>query len=145
MNEKENNSGGFYISNSKFINNTSEYGTFLNVPFLNKNTGTGIEIHTSEFTNNTASKFGGIIYSLGEYNNYHMKLVNNQYNNNNAKLGNIIYSYSLNSLPDIVSDNINKDDIVTLPSYFEVDKNSYEDDEITILSGESIPDGITCM
>jgi len=33
-------------------------------------------------------------------------------------------------------------DVATLPTYFEIDKNSIN--KISILSGENIPEGVTC-
>jgi len=132
------------ISSSIFINNTSEYGTIFNVPFINDKSAYGIMVNNCQFTNNTASKYGGVIYSLGEFNNKHVNFYNCNFYDNHAKLGNVLYSYSSMSSPIMNNCNLNSNDIVTLPTYFEVDEYSYEGDEISILSGENIPEGITC-
>jgi len=117
---------------------------------MNKIHTTSISGFTStycEYTNNTASKYGGVVYSLGEYNGLHSALTNCTFDNNHAKLGNIVYGYSKDSIPDISNiqeiNSIDKNNIVTLPTYFEIDLNT--NDKISILSGETIPEGIACI
>jgi len=99
-----------------------------------------------EYINNTASKYGGVIYSLGENNRIHTEFNNCIFNNNHAKLGDIVYSYSINSIPVLKSNDkeisFDTNDIITLPTYFELDPNTI--DKVSILSGENIPEGITC-
>ena len=139
MDERIKECGILTIKNTNFMNNTSENGTILNVPFLNSETGSSINFNSCYFSNNTASNFGGVINSMGEYNNKHMKFTNNQYSDNHAKLGNIIYGYSKNSFPSI--GNINKSDKTSLPSTFKLDNTTYS--SISILSGQNIPGNIT--
>jgi len=144
LNEDKNTSGGFGITNSKFINNTSEYGTIFNIYKTNYSTASGFTVNGCEFTNNTASKFGGVIYSLGKYNILHTEFQNCTFNNNHAKLGDVVYGYSINSMPLISNiKELSSTDVATLPTYFEIDNNSI--DKISILSGENIPEGITCF
>ena len=101
VNEDEGIAGGIIINSSNFLNNTSEYGTVFNVKKLNLETGTSIKVNSGVFINNTASKFGGVIYSLGKYNNYHVELNTCKFNNNQAKLGGVVYGYSISSFPKI--------------------------------------------
>jgi len=63
------------------------------------------------------------------------------FNNNHAEFGNIIYTYSKNSLPQMDID-LNSTDISTNPAYFKMDGNETLIENISILSGESIPEGI---
>lgn len=142
MNAKENVFGGCYIRHSNFVNNTSECGTILNLNYLNPATSVlkYIYMTNSTFTNNTASKFGGVIYSLGQYNNDRISIVDCTFNNNHAESGNIIYAHSKKNLSFIVNKNSN--DVSTIPEYFKKVGNKGEG--ISILSGESIPEGIKC-
>jgi len=77
---------------------------------------------------------------MGEFNYRRMNFTNCHFNNNHAKFGNIIYNLSKDLLPNLGISNLN--DISTIPSYFEKDINSNSIDDISILSGESIPEGI---
>jgi len=129
--------GGYTINYVNFENNTSESGTIFNFPYLSPGSA-NIGIYYSTFTNNTASKFGGVIFS-GENGN-RMVFSNCIFNNNHAKYGNIVYAHSKNEIPTI--GDIQKTEISTIPTYFEMNGNVIE--EISILSGESIPEGIMC-
>ena len=133
--------GGHIFNDSNFKNNTSECGTFLNISHLPLDKKEKIlNIQNSIFTNNTASKFGGVIYSIGE--NTHERIIFNncEFDNNHAQFGNIIYAQSKDSLPSVGS--LNSNDVSTIPAYFEKYGNKTE--RISILSGESIPEGIMC-
>ena len=143
-NDNEFSNGYFNALNVEFVNNTSEYGTFLNIPYIIESTANFIIIDSSKFINNTASKFGGVIYSLGPYNSKHLYISNCEFYNNNAKLGKNIYSYSTYSSATMQNSYINIEDIVSLPTKFEIDTDSLEEDKVSILSGEKIPEGISC-
>ncbi len=134
--------GIFKISYSKFENNTSESGTIFNIPYTSFYEYTNIGVNEVVFTNNTASKFGGVIYSIGEYNAKRMSFLDCSYNNNHAQFGNIIYGHTKKTLPKIGHYSEKNGDVSTIPSYFEMCGNVV--DEISILSGESIPEGIMC-
>jgi len=141
MNEKEKQSGGYTVWYTNFENNTSEYGTIFNVPYLSHGKDKYIQVYNSSFINNTASKFGGVIYSLGEYSGMRMNFTYCYFENNHAKYGNIVYAYSKERAPEI--ENLNSMDISVIPSHFQMDEKGVE--KISILSGESIPKDIMCM
>jgi len=140
MNAKESYYGTCIFRNSKFVNNTSERGTIINLNYLNPGNIQYIQIFNSIFINNSASKFGGVIYSLGEYNFNHTLFSNCTFNNNHAESGNIIYAHSKYSLPSIGI--IKSTDISTIPEYFKKDGDGDEEVKISILSGERIPEGL---
>ena len=142
MNEKNNEGGIYQITHSNFENNTSESGTIINIPYTSLNYVVYFQVYDCIFINNTASKFGGVIYSVGENNYKRINITECAYINNHAEFGNIIYAYSNDTLPNIGSYIENMDDVSTIPAYFEKYGNIVED--ITILSGESIPEGIMC-
>jgi len=140
-NELMNYENGLYtVSDSKFENNTSECGTIFNFPYLSSGRDKFIKVNDTKFINNTASKFGGVIYSVGENNVGSISFTNCYYYNNNAKFGNIIYTLSKDTLPDIGY--LNSTDVATIPAYFKMYGNVVN--EISILSGENIPEGIKC-
>ena len=139
MNARETLFGTCIFRNSKFVNNSSECGTFININYLNPNNDIKyIQVTDSIYTNNTDSKFGGIIYTLGEYNYMHTLFPNCTFNNNHAESGNIIYAHSKYTLPSLGI--IKSTDISTIPKYFRKDGN--EGENISILSGERILKGI---
>lgn len=136
--------GCLIVSDSKFENNTSEFGTIFNYPINTFGICIYADTHTryttvsnSTFINNTASKFGGVIYIMG---NNNVTFTDCHFYNNNAKYGNIIYSNSKETLLKI--DNLNSTDIATIPAHFEMCGKKVE--KISILSGERIPEGIMC-
>ncbi len=131
-------SGCFIISSIYFMDNTSECGTFLNVPFMNENTSSLISIMGCYFANNTASKYGGVVYSMNEYNKKHIYFMFNEFGKNYAKLGDVTYGISKNAMIDI--DKVKNSDIRTPPSYFKLNNTSYS--SISLLSGENIPKNI---
>jgi len=135
-------SGQFGITNSKFINNTSESGTIFSIISLNIETGSSVKVNDCEFTNNISSNYGGVMYSVSPYVNNHMKFTNCQFNNNHARFGDIIYSYSIDSMPMLINNTyLNEYDVATLPTFFKIDRDS--SDKISILSGENIPENIS--
>jgi len=145
MNMDENNdtSGRFRANYTTFTNNKSEYGTFLNVNEFKKGTGSKIVITECTFRNNTASKFGGVVYSTGPDNHMHVIFDNCRFYNNQAKLGKDVYCYKKTASPAIMYGNFYERDLVTLPADFQLDRKTYKG-EVSILSGETIPDNITC-
>ncbi|KAL6626029.1 hypothetical protein U3516DRAFT_809530 [Neocallimastix sp. 'constans'] len=143
--DEDNNSSGIYnINKSTFINNTSEYGTIINIKKLYENTGCKVNVLNSLFINNKASKFGGVIYSIGKYNNLHANIINCIFFDNNAELGDVIYGFSKKSLP-IIS-NIKKLEsmdgaVVTNPTKIRLNSNYIN--KISINSGDTIPKNIS--
>jgi len=135
---KKNEDGPFSVDSSNFENNASEIGTIFNLPFFSrgKTATVFISIKNSTFINNTASKFGGVIFS-GE-NADLINFSNCTFKDNHAKFGNVFYALSKDVIPTV--EYINETDISTVPSNFEIDGNRV--DGISILSGESIPEGI---
>ena len=141
MNVKEKLYGFHKFENSKFENNTSESGTFLNISYFPIEGGTKvINVSNSTFINNTASKFGGVYYILGETSYLRMFFDECSYDNNHAQFGNVIYGDSNDTLPIVGS--LSSNDISTIPAYFE--RYGNETERISILSGEIIPKGIMC-
>ena len=140
MDGKKNEDGPFSVVSSNFENNTSEIGTIFNLPFFSrgKTATVFISIKDSTFTNNTASKFGGVIFS-GE-NADLINFSNCAFKDNHAKFGDVFYTLSKDIKPTI--EYINETEISTVPSTFIMDGNIV--DRISILSGESIPEGIMC-
>jgi len=116
--------GGYTINYVNFENNTSESGTIFNFPYLSPGSG-NIGIYYSTFTNNTASKFGGVIF-CGKNGN-RMVFTNCIFNNNHAKLGKDVYCYTKTSSPSIRYGNFYEKDLVTLPSNFKLDEKTYND------------------
>jgi len=141
MGDEIGSTGETNIIDSKFINNKSEYGTIFHIHELSYDTGSSLNINDCEFTNNTASKFGGVIYTGDKYFGRHASFSNCQFNNNHATLGNIIYVYSNDAMPMNIG-NLNPSDVHTFPTFFE--RNGNSNDNISILSGDSIPENITC-
>jgi len=143
LDETDNTSGIFTIENTIFKNNTSEFGTAINAKYFNQVTGSKIEIRNSEFINNTANKYGGAIQSIGEYNDLHFFIINCKFINNQASLGNDIYTLTKKSLPRISNINmleLDKESIVTNPTRIKLVDDSFQ--KISIYSGESIPNNI---
>jgi len=140
FNETNRDSGRDIISGSNFVNNTSECGTIFNYSSLNPSSISGIEVKNSKFINNVASKFGGVIYLTGYYDYNYMKFKDCYYYSNHAKFGNIVYARSKNFMGFI--NDLNPTDVMTFPAYFEMYGNVVE--EVSILSGERIPEGIMC-
>jgi len=140
--DSKNISGKTIFKRSKFLNNTSEKGTILHIADLNYDTGSKFEFYNNTFTNNIASKFGGVFYVMNkhEFNLPRFKIEGNTFKNNHAQIGDILYSYLNNTFPEF--DNIAETSRASLPSYFKMYENKTE--KITLLSGEHIPSGISC-
>ncbi|OUM64963.1 hypothetical protein PIROE2DRAFT_60320 [Piromyces sp. E2] len=120
--------GMFNITNSSFLNNTSENGTILNILYLDEHTPCFVKSENSTYIGNRASKHGGVVNSM----------------DNHAKLGDIIYIYSKDTSPlisDIEELEAIDGAIVTNPTEFILTDNSFK--RITINSGDKIPNNIT--
>jgi len=100
-----------------------------------------IPFNFNTFNNNRATKFGGVMYT--GINADRLVFTNCTFNNNHAEFGNILYAYSKDSLPQMNTD-LNLTDINTNPAYFKMVGNVTEFENISILSGERIPEGIKC-
>jgi len=140
MDERNFEGGGYSITSSNFENNTSEYGTIFNMPYINPKTDKNsiITFSSCNFINNTASKFGGVI--LSGINGDRIAFTDCTFINNHAMFGNIVYAHSKDALPSF--ENINSIDVSTTPVDYKMFGNIV--DRISILSGESIPEGIVC-
>ncbi|OUM60345.1 hypothetical protein PIROE2DRAFT_13890 [Piromyces sp. E2] len=145
MDEFEHSSGGYYINESIFENITSEYGTIYNIGYINDLTGCQLNSTNSYYVGNRASKYGGVIYSMGPYNFKHVHFINDTFIDNHAELGDIIHTYSINTSPTFT--NIEEIEAIegaisTNPTSFILDEDSIK--SISIYSGDSIPSNITC-
>jgi len=138
MDEKHLEGGGYSITSSTFENNTSEYGTIFNFPYINPKTEKNsiINFSSCKFINNTASKFGGVI--LSGVNGDRIAFPDCIFINNHAKFGNVVYAHSKDALPSF--ENLDSTDISTTPVDYKMFGNIVED--ILILSGDRIPEGI---
>jgi len=145
--ERYKQSGSLNMTYSIFENNVSESGTILNMPYFNKLLvkSDGLQyIEGCTFINNTASKFGGVIYS--GRNADRLIFIDCVFNGNHAESGNIVYAYSQEELPAI--EDLNSTDVSTIPTFFIMDESDISEkevNEIYIDSGDSIPKGIKCM
>jgi len=138
--EKNSEVGYYSVTYTKFENNTSECGTVMNCPYANvsKSSRKKISFKHCEFYNNTASKFGGVIYTGP--NARRMIFKKCEFEDNHAAFGNDLYALSNDDLPEF--ENVTLTDIATVPTYFKRYGNI--DENISILSGEKIPKGIMC-
>jgi len=145
MDEGVNTSGLYVINNSTFVNNTSEYGTILNIKTLEELTGSTINVTNSEFISNRASKYGGAVYSIGEFSNLHVYFDYCKFIDNHALLGDIFYSYSRESSPlisNIEELELIEGALVTNPVKIILDNDNQN--SFSILSGDMLPKNITC-
>ena len=78
--------------------------------------------------------------SKGNFDYYSTTFLDCYFYNNHANIGNNVYVHSKSALQEI--GNFNSYDTSTIPAYFEMCGNVVK--EISILSGESIPEGIMC-
>jgi len=132
---------GFYIVwYSHFKNNIAERGTIFNIPHVCQSFEPAVNVCYCTFANNTASLFGGVLYTIEAYNINRFFIMECTFTNNNAKFGNIIYAYSKGSMPSIGT--LRQTDVSTVPSHFKMYRN--KEKEISILSGESISEDIVC-
>ncbi|ORX47569.1 hypothetical protein BCR36DRAFT_92865 [Piromyces finnis] len=138
-------SGNITVENSVFINNKSEYGTILNIQLLDERYHTRINIINSKFENNTASKYGGVIYSKDKLTPKSVKVENCEFINNKALIGNDIYTLKIDYEPLISNreylKNI-KGSLATNPTKIKLNNDTFND--LLIKSGDKIPEGITC-
>ncbi|KAL6612841.1 7 transmembrane sweet-taste receptor of 3 GCPR-domain-containing protein [Neocallimastix sp. 'constans'] len=144
MDEGVNTSGLYVINNSTFVNNTSEYGTILNIKTLEELTGSTINVTNSEFISNRASKYGGAVYSIGEFSNLHVYFDYCKFIDNHALLGDIFYSYSRESSPlisNIEELELIEGALVTNPVKIILDNDNQN--SFSILSGDMLPKNIT--
>ncbi len=143
-NELNVDAGSFSVNDSNFENNKSVRGTIFNVHVhtLSVENTRFIYVSNSKFINNRALKFGGVIYFIGNsiVDNYHTTFLNCYFYKNNAFIGKNVYVHSKSTLQTI--GNFDSTDASTVPTNFEMCGNIV--DEISILSGESIPEGIMC-
>ena len=144
LDETVGSSGNYYITNSRFENNTSENGSIIHIEYLDRKTGTFLSSDNSVFIGNKASNYGGVIYSMGPYDNLHIQINDCTFTDNHAKLGDIIYSLSRESTPYI--NNIKELEaiegaVVTNPTKLILDEDSIN--KISIYSGDTIPNNIT--
>jgi len=106
---------------------------------------TSIMVKNTKFENISASKYGGIIYSLSSYTKKHVHFINCEYKNISASIGNIAYVLDKNSEPDMPEiEEFKKYNgyIATNPTEIRLSDESI--DYITIYSGQTIPSGIKC-
>ncbi|ORX56629.1 hypothetical protein BCR36DRAFT_345958 [Piromyces finnis] len=135
-----------------FKNNTSYRGTLLYYNDVKSGAPTMISIYNSQFIDNTATNYGGLIYSNGRNDeSLGIYITDCIFENNKALLGNICYSYDIlhepffsNSDP---SNNINlrsdKNNFVTNPTRLLFD-NYNTDDTLEIYSGDRIDQEYSC-
>lgn len=105
-----------------------------------------VTIRNSTFENLTASKYGGVIYSNSLNSNNRILLENCKFINNHALIGDILYSLTKDSGPVISNIDEIKDIkglLATNPTYIKLDDDSFKN--LTIISGEKIPNGISGM
>ncbi|ORX52137.1 hypothetical protein BCR36DRAFT_396937 [Piromyces finnis] len=143
MDENDQTSGLFMIYDSLFVNNTGEAGTIFHIGELLYLTGCTIESTSSQYIGNNSTKYGGVIYSMGQYNNLHTKFIDNVFIDNHSRFGDVIYSYSKESNPNI--SNINELEaidgaIVTKPAKIILSEDSIK--SFSIHSGDFIPKNI---
>jgi len=99
----------------------------------------------SKFYNNTASKYGGVIYSLSPNTNRYIVIQDCDFKDNKALIGDSIYSLNITSEPNITDiDSLKniKGFFATNPTRISLNEKSIN--EISIYSGEKIPSGIIC-
>jgi len=110
-------------------------------------TSTHVYFENSKFINNTALKYGGVLYSISEnVNDENIRFMDCEFIDNKAMIGNIAYSYDKKSEPYIT----NIDELKEIPNNFATNPTSikfYEDfiNGISLYSGQTIPEGISCI
>ncbi|ORX87196.1 hypothetical protein BCR32DRAFT_240335 [Anaeromyces robustus] len=145
FNINDSTSGELNINQCQFINITSESGSIIynnNYYIANIN----ILFKNSIFMNNIAKKYGGVAYLISPRITPCLKFDQCQFLNNKATRGSIVYSLNMNSEPQISnSEELKKIDgaFATNPTKIRLDENTLTSN-ITIYSGEKIPEGISC-
>jgi len=145
LDENAHSSGRISIQNSLFTNNTGEYGSIFHIGYIDERSGSKVSSSYSTFIGNKAFKYGGVIYSMDHYHNYHTSFLFNNFTDNHAKLGDIMYTYSKvwpSNISYINNYEENNGIIVTNPSKFIIDEDSIS--SISIYSGDIIPNNIKC-
>jgi len=118
----------------------------MHIKSFNERSDSLLNIKNALFQNNSASKYGGVIYSLSKYSNKYVKLIDCEFQNNTAIMGYISYSLKKESEPEISNiDELRKEKgaIATNPTKIKLNDDSLY--SISILSGEKLPEGIACM
>ncbi|OUM60025.1 hypothetical protein PIROE2DRAFT_14319 [Piromyces sp. E2] len=135
--------GYFQIDNSYFYNNTSINGAFLNIKNFYDDFNGNITIMNSKFENNTASNFGGVVYSNSPLTSKLVVFEQCEFLNNNAKSGIISFSKTKETGPTFS----NIDTLSSIKGLFSTNPTKLklnDDYNITIYSGEKIPEGMSC-
>ncbi|ORX97767.1 hypothetical protein LY90DRAFT_520042 [Neocallimastix californiae] len=136
-----------------FANNTSYRGTFMHITNIEKANLSTFSFKNVKFINNTATNFGGVLYSdVRKYGG--LSLINfssSSFKNNTAVLGNISYIYdndhnfsyrfSNKNIYDTLLEDPNN--FVTNPTHLEFDKD-YSTSFIEINSGDLIETEYSC-
>ncbi|OUM56206.1 hypothetical protein PIROE2DRAFT_19288 [Piromyces sp. E2] len=143
IDEDELSSGNFEIYDSVIANNTGEYGPAVYIGYMAKLTGSRFNSTNTLYIGNRATKYGGAIYSMGPYNNIYVNFTDSTFIDNHALLGDIIHSYSRESLPYF--SNLKELEaiagaITTNPTKLLLDKESIT--KISLYSGDMIPSNI---
>ncbi|KAG4102830.1 hypothetical protein H8356DRAFT_929991 [Neocallimastix lanati (nom. inval.)] len=135
------------IENSHFKNLTSINGSVLDIVNLDDITEDYIiEFKNSIFENNSALKFGGVVFSLSSYTKKHVSFQNCEFRNNHAMNGHI--SFSLNN-KDSEPNFSNIKDLKEIPGLLSTNPTKLKLSEdllerISLFSGDRIPEGISC-
>ncbi|OUM60028.1 hypothetical protein PIROE2DRAFT_63402 [Piromyces sp. E2] len=141
--DSKGNKGIIYnIKNSNFYNNTSINGSILNIKYYEYNLNDRISFNNSLFENNSATNFGGVVYSNSPNTNQLVFFEDCIFNNNTAGNGNISYSLSQSSEPNFsnIKHLQEMNALSTNPTKVLLD-GQYN---VSIFSGEKIPDNISC-
>ncbi|ORX84041.1 hypothetical protein BCR32DRAFT_291626 [Anaeromyces robustus] len=148
FNTNSNFGGQYLIENSKFINITSEYGSVIYIEklkqfFWYKNEAI---FTNSKFINNTATKYGGVIYSKESDISESVVFTDCVFENNKASVGSISYCLDINSEPEFTNlKQLRKIDraFATNPTSLRMNNENLIKN-ISFYSGEKIPEGISC-
>jgi predicted outer membrane repeat protein len=138
-------SGKYLINNCNFNNIKSEFGSVLHIKSLFESSNTLMEFRNSIFENNTASKYGGVIYSNSEFTNKYIRMYDCTFINNHAQIGHTLYSLNKESEPYI--SNINElraiqGSVMTNPTKLILNDNNIK--TISLISSDVLPSGISC-
>ena len=161
--------GNYLFENTYFYNNTSPNGSILNIKSFGTEKVENIEENTDEnedenknenedenkdeitgeiifknsiFENNSALAFGGVIYTASINTQKYVKFNECTFINNEALMGDVCFSLTDNNEPEFT----NKEAIKEMKGFAtNPTKLLLSDDyNITINSGDTIPDGISC-
>ncbi|OUM70448.1 hypothetical protein PIROE2DRAFT_56759 [Piromyces sp. E2] len=142
---------GVYLKMDKLkVNNIisqggSEYGTILNIKDIGDKSQGYVDVINSYFENINASIYGGVVFSLGEYTNKHVRFEECVFKNTTVSIGGISFSLDKKSEPYFSNiDEIRKTEGAFATNPTKVILNSNSKDKFILFSGEKIPEGITC-